>query len=377
MNQATERIYCLAWSTIRGVGPRTLQLLYEQFGSMQQAWEATPIELATIEGIGLAKANTILTARQALQPAKIYEQYLQENPNFWTFCDPEYPRLLAQIAAPPPILHYRGEPNFAALTGRLPSVAIVGTRRISEYGRRWTQRLTEALVSKGFVIISGLAAGIDTIAHQACLNHEGRTIAVLGTGVDQIYPDRNRQLYQQIAEQGLLLSEYPHGTQPHAAHFPQRNRIVAALSRATLVTEAPEKSGALITARLANEYGREVFAVPGSLDNPAQAGCNQLIAAGTAQLVLHEAHLLELLAGLPGLDPQRVTNLDVKPRELPPDLPEELRGLLAFVGYEPTSLDGIVARSGRSIGEVLAALSQLELLDCIVQIEGSDRYQRC
>ena len=203
------------------------------------------------------------------------------------------------------------------MEGNAPTIAIVGTRRPSPYGLKWTRRLTHRLSQEGFTIVSGLAAGIDTEAHRTCLSLSGRTVAVVGTGVDVVYPRRNQSLYDEIIETGLVVSEYPAGTPPDRLQFPQRNRIIAGLSRATLVTEAPQKSGALITAYLANEFCRDVYALPGSLDNPNSRGCLGLITRG-AQLVMDEDNLIQTLQEMPSLT-------SPKPRLKPEPTPQKNR----------------------------------------------------
>ena len=377
MTDTNERMYWLAWTQLRGIGIKSQRALLDHFGSMAIAWDASMAELGEIEGFGAKTIKSIVSQRQTFKPEQFYANYTDINPHFWTLGDDNYPTLLRESPLPPPILHHLGTPNTDDLTGKTPSVAIVGTRSPSEYGKRWTRRLTEILVEKGFTIISGMAAGIDAIAHETCLRHNGRTIAVFGTGVDVIYPHSNRKLYAAIRDRGLILSEYPAGTDPRREHFPARNRIVAAMSRATIVTEAPERSGALITARLANDYGREAIAVPGNLDDPNLRGCNRLIADGAAQLVLDEQHLLNLLGGLPGLDPQRVATTGVHTREIPADFPASLRRVLESIPYEPISVDQLATQVEMTGGELLASLSQLELMDWIMQLPGGVMYQRC
>jgi DNA processing protein len=196
----------------------------------------------------------------------------------------------------------------------------------------------------------------------------------LGTGVDVVYPRRNQALYEQILEQGLVLSEYPAGTQPNRPHFPQRNRIVAALSRAVLVMEAPHKSGALITAYQANDFGKDVYALPGSLDNPNSIGCLGLLSRG-AQLILSESHLLEMLGTIPQLDAGEQLSLFAPPQPTP-DLPPELAQVLQILPSEPTSFDAIVQQAGLAAAAVSSALIQLELQGLVSQLPGM-LYRRC
>ncbi len=297
---ATERAYWLAWSKIKGVGPVTLKHLWEHFGALAIAWQATASELLSVDGIGLLSAEKMTAQRAKLDPAKLLAQHEQANQSFWTPADADYPALLFAINDPPPLLYYRGNLRLNDHPNAL-SVGIVGTRSPSAYGQRWTQRLSRHLTRQGAVIVSGLAAGIDTAAHTSCLQQQGLTIAVLGTGVDVVYPVRNRELYEQIIATGLVVSEYADGTLPDKVHFPQRNRIIAGLSRALLVTEAPERSGALITVRLANDYCREVYALPCALDNLQGVGCLQAISDG-AQMILGEQVLAEALAALPPVE---------------------------------------------------------------------------
>ncbi len=373
----TERAFWLAWSHIPGVGAILIQRLYQQFGSLATAWEVSLSELQTVEGIGELGAENILKERRKLDPQSLLEQHEAENPAFWIPTDAEYPRWLLEIPDPPPVLYYRGQVNLLENQGMTPAVSIVGTRGPSDYGRRWARRLSVALAQVGFTIVSGLAEGIDTEVHQSCLDVGGRTIAVLGTGVDVVYPYFNRNLSNQIAEQGLLISEFPAGTQPDRTHFPRRNRIIAGLSRATLVIEAPQKSGSLITARLANEYGREVYALPGTLDNQRAKGCLTLLSQG-AQMILGESQLLDMLGTLPQLDnsasPHQLSLLAASTPE-PVDLEPALQQVLHAVALEPSGFDSIVQNAGLATSSVLSALVQLELMGLVSQLPGM-RYQR-
>lgn len=366
-----ERAFWLAWSQVAGIGPTLLLRLHRHFGSLATAWEANSTALAAVDGVGLQTAEAVVRERSHIDPEALLSQHEQENPHFWTPADADYPRLLLEIADPPPVLYYRGEVDRRENLGRTAAIAIVGTRSPSDYGRKWTRKITTALVKAGFTIVSGLAEGVDTEAHRQCLKLNGRTIAVLGTGVDITYPWSNRVLAQQMGETGLLLSEYPAGTQPDRVNFPRRNRIIAGLCRATLVLEAPQRSGALITARLANDYGRDVYALPGSLDNPRSKGCLELLNLG-AQVILGEEELLEALGALPELHAFTETAATQLPLL---DLPPHLAAVLQPLSADPIAVDIIVEISHLPTEEVLSALLQLELMGLVNQLPGM-RYQR-
>lgn len=367
-----EQAFWLAWSQIPGIGLVMLKRLQQTFGTLRMAWAATPADLKTVEGIGPQVLEAILTARSQIQPEQFWQRHRQRNPDYWIPADRDYPRLLLEIPSFPTVLYYRGAVNLAENQAQVPAVAIVGTRDPSDYGQRWTRRLTLALSQHGFTIVSGLAEGIDTIAHQTCLQAGGRTIAVVGTGVDQVYPWRNRELSRQIVEQGLLVSEYPAGTKPDRLHFPQRNRIIAGLSRAVIVIEAPIRSGALITAHLANDYGRDVYVLPGSLDQPQSIGCLGLLNKG-AQVILGVDHLLELLGTLPTLDRKSsdTSTTQLSLLALDPDLQQ----VLQQIPSDPLTFDAIVQRVGLPAGDVSSALLQLELESLVTQLPGM-RYVR-
>ncbi len=383
-----ERAFWLAWSCIPGVGPVLLKRLHQHFGTLYKAWEASPQDLRAVEGIGpqtlqaivATRSQGILAAGSRLDPEQLLHQHQQSNPCFWTPADPDYPRLLLEIPDPPPILYYQGKVRAEENQGLTPIVAVVGTRDPSDYGKRWTQKITAVLAQKGFAIASGMAEGIDTQAHRACLEAAGRTLAVLGTGVDVAYPARNQGLYEQILAAGLVLSEYPAGTQPSRPHFPRRNRIIAGLSRTVLLMEAPSKSGALITAHLANDYNRDVYVLPGSLDNFRAMGCLGLVNRG-AQVILSEGYLLEALGAMPQLDQvQQAASSPVATQPTLPSLTPELDQVLQVLIKlsqelaSPTSFDLIVQNTNLPAGLVSGALLQLELLGLVHQSPGM-RYQ--
>ena len=366
-----ERAYWLGWSKVPGVGPTLMLRLYRQFGSLAAAWEANAAALEQVDGVGRLTAVAAVAGRSPLNPAELLAEHERTNPHFWTPADADYPQLLLEMPDPPPLLYYRGQVDGRENRGEVTAIAMVGTRTPSDYGRKWTGRISKALALAGFTVVSGLAEGVDTEAHQACLDAGGRTIAVLGTGVNKVYPLSNRRLAQSIDQAGLIVSEYPWGTPPDRGNFPRRNRIIAGLCRATLVLEAPAKSGALITARLAMDYNRDVYALPGSLDNACARGCLELINNG-AQLILDEAHLLEMLGSIPCLDHASSTAPD---SPVPPPLPPHLQAVFAAIPTEAIALDHLVQQTGLDTGTLLGALLELELMSLVSNLPGM-RYQR-
>lgn len=370
----SDRPYWLAWSQIPGLGSVLLQRLSQHFGSLATAWQQRLDELAAVEGIGPQLLEAIREGRSQIDPPTLLAEHQQQNPNFWTPADADYPRLLLETPAFPPLLYYQGVVDPQENQGWRRTIAIVGTRSPTEYGRRWTRKLTTALVQQGFTIVSGLAEGIDTEAHRTCVEAGGRTIAVLGTGVNVVYPYRNRALYDQVRQTGLGVSEYPAGTKPDRLHFPRRNRIIAGLCRAVLVMEAPMQSGALITANVANDYGRDIYVLPGSLDNPSSLGCLGLINKG-AQVILSEGHLLEMLGAMPAYNTSTGEQLSLL-TPAPTDLDPELQQLLQVLSSDPLPFDLIVQQANLPAASVSSGLLQLEIMGLVTQVPGM-RYQRC
>jgi DNA processing protein len=244
-------------------------------------------------------------------------------------------------------------------------VAIVGTRHPTEHGLRWTRKISTALAKAGFTVVSGMAAGIDGEAHQSCLKAGGRTLAILGTGVDRVYPAHHRDLHQQIQKRGLIISEYPAQTAPERGNFPARNRIIAGLSRAIIVMEAPLKSGSLITSRYAQEFNRDVYILPNSPDVEAARGCLKLLHQG-AEVILSEEELLEQLGAIPKLTPESKPSSALEP---------VLEAVYRVLTPEPMAFDLIVNQVALSAGEVSGMLLQLELLGLVSQLPGM-RYQK-
>jgi DNA processing protein len=370
-----DRPYWLAWAQLPGVGAITIHRLHEYFGDLASAWYAPPAELLQVEGLGDITIEKICTARLAIEPEEFLTRHLRQNPHFWTPADPDYPQLLLETPTAPAVLYYRGQIDPTENQGQRLTIGMVGTRQPSLYGQKWTQKISVALAEQGFSIISGLAQGVDTAAHQGCLAVGGRTVAVVGTGLDMVYPSQNQALAEKIWTQGLMVSEYPAGTKPDRGHFPARNRIIAGLSRAVLVMEAPHKSGALITAYLANEFCRDVFVLPGGLDQPQSAGCLGLIGRG-AQVILGIDQLLEMLQVIAPL-PSTMTPVQTSlPLFIPPPtLNPLLAQILAAIGQEPIAFDAIVNQSKLPSPEVSSGLLELELENLVTQLPGM-QYQR-
>jgi len=291
----------------------------------------------------------------------------QENHHLLRLGDDAYPELLAGIAGPPAQLHVVGDPELL----HLPALAIVGSRNPTSGGARNAFEFARHLGATGFCIVSGLAQGIDAAAHRGALAAGAPTIAFLGHGIDRVYPACNRDLAHEIARRGALVSEFPLGTPPNRTLFPQRNRLISGISLGTIVVEAARRSGSLITARLAAEQGREVFAIPGSIHNPLSRGCHQLIRQG-AKLVEAADDIVSELAPLVGhlLEEMEAPMPSV---ESAADADEEYAKLLAALGHDPVDVDALVARSGLTIEQVSSMLLILELEGKIEKLSGG-RY---
>lgn len=278
-----------------------------------------------------------------------------------------YPKLLREIYDPPLVLYLRG--NLDILT--MPQIAIVGSRNPDGSGKRQAYSFAENLVRQGLVITSGMASGIDSAAHRGALENEGTTIAVMGTGLDRIYPAKNKRLAHAIADKGLLVSEFPPGTSPKAENFPRRNRIISGLALGTLVVQAALRSGSLITARFASEQGREVFAIPGSIHNPLSRGSHALIRQG-AKLVETTEDVLEELGNVLNHVEKVATESSQKPSQQKPD---NISALLDFIEYSPMLIDNLIDNSKLDINKISAELLDLELAS-YVEILSGGRVQR-
>ncbi len=339
-----------------GIGPARLDRLIAYFGSLEAAWNANSADLLAA-GLDARTASALTQTRATVDLEAMYERAQAQGVRLMTRDDPAYPPLLAQTPAPPFLLYARGtivEQDRWAL-------AVVGTRRASVYGKDVTRRIVSDLAAAGMTIVSGLALGIDAVAHSAALAAGGRTLAVLGSGVDQIYPLSNARLGEAIAQQGAIISEYPLGTLPVAANFPPRNRLISGLSLGVLVIEAAERSGALITTQFAAEQGRDVFAVPGSIFSPRSAGTHALIRDGATLVTCADDILAALNLQTVAAQQEAIAVMPESPGEAT---------LLALIEHEPRHIDEIGRQSGLPHSEVSATLAMLELKGLVRQVGG-------
>lgn len=353
-----DRYYLIGLRHIPGVGAKTVNLLLEHFRTAQSAWHATYRQLKSINELGDRFVERFVAARDAVNLEAVLDNLVRKNIQTVTILDREYPASLRLIYDPPPVLFYQG--RWHDRDDR--ALAVVGARRATVYGKKVAEKFGRELAQAGFVIVSGMARGIDSAAHQGCLAANGRTIAVLGSGLDVIYPRENIKLAEQIKEKGLVMTEYPPGTQPLKGNFPARNRIIAGLSLGVLIVEAAVQSGALITADFALEFGREVFAVPGPITSPNSRGTHNLIKQG-AKLVEEVADILEEFM-LP------VHNPPLPGAQSPLSLAPEEQAVYQLLSLEPVSIETLVEKTGWTARKVQAVLTMLELNGVIEQVPG-------
>ncbi len=349
--------YWLAFNYISGIGPSKIQALLGHFGSLEHAWGATEVQLRTI-GFDSRSIQAFLDARQTFDLDRYAQQVEKSGASVLTWADADYPELLREIPAAPPLIFLRG--RFEPVDRW--AVAVVGTRRLSAYGRQVTHELVSGLVRNGITIISGLARGIDAVAHRTALEEGGRTIAVMASGIDKIYPPEHRDLAHQIVDgRGVLISDYPLGAEPESAHFPARNRLISGLSLGVLVIEAGEKSGALITSRFALEQNREVFAVPGNINSPNSVGTNKLIQQG-GKLVSRVEDILEELN-------LRMIADQAEAKVILPESAEEA-ALIAQLSSQPTHIDELGRLTGMPSNLISSTLTIMELKGMVQQVGG-------
>ncbi|MDD4237222.1 MAG: DNA-processing protein DprA [Desulfotomaculaceae bacterium] len=354
-----DRLYWLGWQYLMPGAGKRLWSLVEHFGSPRAAWEAGIKDLSVISGLGGDRATGLAERRSRLDPQQEAGKLDSMGVSYVCHSDPAYPENLLGIYDPPPVIFYKGQ---LKATDKL-SVAIVGTRKPSPYGLVVAEKLAKDLTALGITITSGMARGIDSAAHRGALAEGGRTIAVLGCGPDVVYPKENKQLMEAIIDNGAVVSEFPPGTQPEAWRFPVRNRIISGLSQATLVVEAAERSGALITADFALEQGRDVMAVPGNVVNPLSRGPHRLIKQG-ARLIEGAGDVLDEL-GMEKLFPIQDNTSAGKMKMSCEE--ETLYGLLSL---DPVSLDELITRSNLLPQKAMAALMYLEIKGLTRQLPG-------
>ena len=354
----------LALHHMQGIGPASFHRLLEIFPDPAVILNAGAGQL---QQAGLSD-STIKALRHPDVQAIEHDLEWQAKPGnrIITCRDSDYPALLLEISDPPPLLYLHG--NIEVL--QEPKLAVVGSRNPTAVGRQTATDFARHLSAAGLIITSGLALGIDAAAHQGALDAGAATIAVMGTGLDRVYPARNRDLARQIAEVGLLVSEFPPGTPPKAENFPRRNRIISGLSLGTLVVEAAIRSGSLISARFALEQGREVFAIPGSIHNPLARGCHHLIRQG-AKLVETAQDIMDELGALASaFGPGTVTSDRPVAQHGAPQLAEDYAQLLESIGFDNTSVDMLVATTHLTPAEVSSMLLQLEMSGYIAANPG-------
>jgi DNA processing protein len=352
--------YFVGLSLLPGIGSVRLGRLVDRLGSVQAAWHAGAADLRAC-GVDDKSVTAAVERRKHIDLDRELERVEAIGAHVVTWGDPEYPSALKETFNRPPVLYVRGtleERDAQAL-------AVIGTRRPTSYGKAEVMRITPPLVERGLTIVSGMARGIDTLAHRAALEAGGRTIAVLGSGIDVLYPWENRALSERIAENGAVITEYAMGTQPDAFNFPARNRIISGLALGTLIVEAGEKSGALRTAFFALDQNREVFACPGRISDAQSAGCNRLIQQGQAKLVAGPEDVLEEL------------NLAAAPTQLRIDYsaaanPVE-RKILELLSGEPVHVDELGRTASLTASEVTSTLTMLELRGVIRHV-GAMHY---
>lgn len=357
---APELRYLVGLSLLPGIGPARFRRLLDHYKDPERAWRAPEREL---ERLGVdSRSLPLLTAkRRSLDLDREMERLEELGITLLSTDDPGYPPRLREIYNAPPILYVRGDLRREDDQ----SIGVVGTRMPSPYGKSITARIVPELVRGGLTIVSGLARGIDSIAHHAALEAGGRTIAVLGCGIDVVYPAENRNLYARIPKSGAIITEYPLGTKPDAFNFPARNRIISGLSLGSVVIEARQSSGALITADFALEQNREVFAFPGRATDRDSAGCNRLIREGRAKLVTATQDILDELD----------LTVAVQQLEIKAAIPanEEEAKLLALLSHDPVHIDELSRGSGLPAPTVAGTMMMLELKGSVRQV-GSMEY---
>jgi len=360
--------YWIALKSIAGVGNITFPALVDRFGSLPAIFAAPVSKLNEIPGISKNIAAGIVGFNDWGKVKAELELIDKNEIKIITYQDELYPAKLMNIYDRPPFLYVRGNLNKNDI-----NIAVVGSRLASTYGKYTTEKISRELALKGLTIVSGMARGIDSVAHRGALTAHGRTSAVLGSGLDVIYPPENKKLFTDIIQNGAVISEFPPGTPPLSANFPTRNRIISGMSYGVVIVEAGEKSGSLITARLALEQGREVFAVPGSIDSAGSRGTNKLIKQGAKLIENIDDILEEIFPQFDGtivLKPPSVSNSEViaaKPAEILSTVDQKI---ISYISGSRVHIDDLISSTGLSSADILGALTTLELKGIIQQHPG-------
>lgn len=348
---------------ISGIGNRAFKNLLERFGEPQAVFESAYKDLLRVEGVRKEVARRIVNREFIADPELEMRNIEKCNARILRYSDPTYPNYLKKISSAPVLLYIRGKDIPITQT----FIAVVGSRNPTHYGIRAAERISMDLASLGIGVVSGLARGIDSAAHRGCLMGKGFTVGVLGTGIDRIYPSSNARLAEQLLESGAMISEFPTGSPPEPRNFPIRNRIISGLARGVLVVEATKKSGSLITASMALEQGREVFAVPGSIDSFKSTGSHFLIKQG-AKLVENADDILDEFGFNNVLIPGKHTSKNTPGGGL--DLIQSEKAIYEIIGDYPMHIDEIVRLGEMDTGEALSVLLQMELKGIVKQLPG-------
>jgi DNA processing protein len=360
--------YWIALKSVNGIGNVNFPALVDKFGSLPAVFAASVQGLKEIKGISSPLASAIVNFKDWDKIGRELELLDKQKISIITYQDELYPQKLLNIYDRPPFIYVLGSLNKDDI-----NIAIVGSRMASTYGKYTTEKISRELALKGITIVSGMARGIDSAAHRGAITAHGRTIAILGSGLDVIYPPENKKLFADITENGAVISEFPLGTPPRSSNFPARNRIISGMSYGVVIVEAGEKSGSLITARLALEQGREVFAVPGSIDSAGSRGTNRLIKQG-AKLIENTDDILEEI--IPQIE--RTTALKTPSVSVSDEIPvkrfESLNDIelkiIGFVSKKNIHIDDLISTTGLTSAEILGALTNMELKGIIQQHRG-------
>lgn len=361
--RSDENYAWLSLYSIPGLGNTTFKNLLDKFGTPEAVFEANIVELSAVVGVSRAVARRIVKKEFSFDPEKELRRTEQLNARIIVYISPSYPRLLKEIYHPPMLLYARGKD----IPADQMLIAVVGSRNPTQYGVSTAEKIGKGLAKRRVSVVSGLAKGIDSAAHRGCLAGKGFTIAVMGTGIDLVYPGSNKKLYQQIAENGTIITEFPLGSPPEPKNFPIRNRIISGLSRGIAVVEATRNSGSLITASLALEQGRDVFAVPGSINSFKSTGAHFLIKQG-AKLIENADDILNEF-GFFGSNIPAKESLSDAPQMLPV-MDESEHKLYEIAGNYPMHMDEIVRLSNMDASEVSSILMKMELKGLLKQLQG-------